>query len=65
MMLHSFDAVLCQMMCLIVGELQTEVSTSMPYSLRSAEPFEVSSLKGVGHYCLIQVFGPPLAKGMY
>ncbi len=36
-----------------LGKFQTEVSTPMPYSLPRAEPFEVSSLKGVGHYCLI------------
>ncbi len=35
------------------GEFQTEVSTPMPYSLRREVPFEVSSLKGVGHYCLL------------
>ncbi len=33
-----------------LGKFQMEVSTPMPYSLTRAEPFEVSSLKGVGNY---------------
>lgn len=40
------------------GEFQTEVSIPVPYSL------EVCSLKGVGHHCLVKVFGTPLSKGM-